>query len=99
MRLSILYREPLSSVMGWPISHVHLIAEYLGREPAPDERIEYAIAQNSALFANANRRKDSAPAKLTDFMLFREAWKKPEPESGRYSESDKLMLKALMSRS
>lgn len=47
----------------------------MAREPAPDERIEYAVAQLAAMYANAHRGKGKAPHKLSDFMLFRDAWK------------------------
>ena len=96
MRLSILYREPLHSVMDWPSSHIVLIASYLNTEPAPDERLEFSIAQLCSMLSNVNLAKDTEPRKLSDFLLFREVWK-PEVkiDSGRYSEADQLMLASL----
>lgn len=84
--------------MDWPASHIVLVASYLNKDPAPDERIEYAIAQLCAMFSNANSAKTSAPAKLKDFLLFREVWK-PEVkiDSDRYSEADQMMLASLSS--
>jgi len=102
VRLSVLYREPLARVMDWPVSHVRLIATYLSREPAPDERIELALAQIATMYANSHRPKDRPPAKLVDFLPARDAWKAAPaitPSSDRYSESDRLMLSALMNRS
>lgn len=52
-----------------------MLSQYLAREPAPDERIEYAVAQLAAMYANAHRGKGKPPYKITDFMLFRNAWK------------------------
>lgn len=87
--------------MDWPVSHVRLIATYLSREPAPDERIELALAQIATMYANSHRPKDRPPAKIVDFLAPRDVWKQAaaEPSSDRYSESDRLMLSALMSRS
>lgn len=80
MRLSILYRRPLSDVLDWPENHVALIAEYMAREPAPDERIEIAVAQLCATYVNAHRKKGAPAHPVVDFLPFRDAWKVDEPE-------------------
>lgn len=77
----MLFRRPFAEVLDWPASHVALIAEYLAHEPAPEERNEYALAQLAAIHVNGNRRKGSSPHPLSDFLLFRNAWKKQEEES------------------
>lgn len=87
--------------MEWPVSHVLLVSTYLSREPAPDERIEIALAQIATMYANTHRAKDRPPAKIADFLAPRDVWKQvpAETSSDRYSESDRLMLSALMNRS
>ena len=57
------------------------LTEYLSKEPSPVERIEYAIAQGSAIYINANRGKGGTAKKVNDLMLFSDAWK-PEDEEG-----------------
>lgn len=97
MRLSVLYREPLHRVMDWPASEVRLIAAYLAREPAPDERIEIAVAHLSAIYTNAHLQKGSEQKPIADFLLFRKAWTSPHAtQDGRYSDSDQKMLASLM---
>lgn len=92
-----MYRKPLHEVMTWPAKHIAFLATLLGREPSPEVRIEQGIAQLSALVVNAMRSKESKPAKLVDFLLYHDAFKKPEVEltSDRYSEADRLMLQSL----
>lgn len=99
LRLSVTYRTPLHEVMQWPAKHIALLATYLGREPAPEVRIEQGIAQLCALVVNAMRNKESKPAKLSDFLLYHDAFKAPQVEltSDRYSDADRLMLSSLMS--
>lgn len=83
--------------MDWPASHVQLIAAYLAREPAPDERIEFAVTQLAAIYTNAHLPKDKPQKPISDFLLFRKAWaREADASSGRYSESDQKMLAALM---
>lgn len=75
MRLSVLYRRPLSEVLSWPLSHLRLIGDYLAREPAPEERIEIAIAQLTAIYVNSKIKAGSTAKKVIDFLLFRDAFK------------------------
>lgn len=56
-----------------------MAAAYLRREPAPEERIEAALAQITAMYANAHRKKGASPYRIADFLLFDEAWKPEEP--------------------
>lgn len=84
--------------MDWPVSHIRLICAYLGTEPSAEERAEYAIAQMTSILVNVNRAKGKPPARLSEFLIFRDAWKKTvDVNSSRYSAADKLMLTSLMS--
>lgn len=66
--------------MGWPNWVLSSLREYLSREPAPIERIEYALAQLSAIQINSNLAKGSPAKKTADLLMFRDAWKKEEDE-------------------
>lgn len=57
-----------------------MLAQYLAKEPAPDERIEAAVAQLATIYVNAHRKKGTAPHSVSDLMLFRDAWKVEEAE-------------------
>lgn len=83
--------------MQWPASDVARIAAYLAREPAPEERIEFGLAQLAAIYVNANRGKSSPARKVVDFMPFHNPWKssKPAESSGRYSALDLEIMAAL----
>lgn len=96
MRLAILFRQPLSEVRNWSASDVRLLSEYLSREQAPDERIEYAVSYLTATYVNAHRPKGESPRELSEFLLFRNAWKRSPETDARYSDVDKSFLKALM---
>ena len=51
---------------------------YVERNPIDDQsNFHYPLASFQALFANANRGEGMKPARLPDFLLFRE----PDPES------------------
>lgn len=76
----MIYCVPLHEVVGWPNWVVSSLAEYLSKEPSPIERIEYAVAQGTTIYVNGNRQKGSAPKKITDLMMFANAWDKEEPE-------------------
>lgn len=81
LRLAFLFRRPLGEVLCWPSSHVALFAEYLSHEPAPEERIEYAVAQLCAMYASAHKGKGAKAPHVTDFMLFRNVWKQVKEET------------------
>ena len=88
-----MYREPLHRVMEWPASHVQLLARYLAKQPSPEERLEYGIAQLSAMYANAHSKPGSARASLSDFLLFANAWS--QDLRGRYSEEELKTIETL----
>lgn len=82
--------------MSWPASHVGLISAYLGIEPTAEERIEYSIAQLTAMFVNSNKSKGAAASRTKDFLIFRDMWNKPQVvDPTRYSETDRASLAAL----
>lgn len=56
------------------------LREYLSKEPAPIEKLEYAIAQQTAIFVNANRAKGSPAKNIHELMLFRGVWSKEGDE-------------------
>jgi len=64
--------------MGWPGWVVSSLYEYLRKEPAPIERVEYGLAQLAAIQVNMNRKKGAAAHTVNDFMLFSSAWGGPK---------------------
>lgn len=70
----MLFRRPLHEVAAWPAWEVEVLEQFLAREPAPDQRIEVAIAQLSAIWVNANRdpRKQPIPVSLDQFLLWKQ---------------------------
>lgn len=91
MRLSLLMGQPPSVVKSWPASDIHLLGQYLSREPAPAERAEYGSAYLAYMYANAHRRPHDAPKKLEQFLLWRDAWK----PRGRYADNEMDILDVL----
>ena len=94
MRLSLLMRCPVHEVMQWPLWVVQTYAEFLQREPLPEERAEVGIAQLTASFAAVHRRPGSPAPRPADFLLFRDAWTDKAP-AGRYSDLDLEMMRQL----
>jgi hypothetical protein len=69
-----LLRVPLHEVARWPQPELDLYAAFLAKEPAPDERIEIAVAQLTALGANMMRGRGQPAKSTADFLLFRDPW-------------------------
>lgn len=65
---------PVHEVARWPREELDLCAAYMAIEGTPDERIELAIANQSALTANLHRGKGKAARPLTDFIVNRDPW-------------------------
>lgn len=83
--------------MAWPARDIRVIAEYLAKEPAPDERIEYAVAQLSSIYVNGHRKQGAEAIPLGEFLMFRKAWESADLQAeDRYSDVDRSFLKALM---
>lgn len=85
--------------MAWPVSDIEMLAAYLGKLPAPEERIEYAIAYLTAMYANTHRGKGDPPHAVEKFLLFRNAFgeTRDTKKAGRYSAADQQMLAGLAS--
>ena len=81
--------------MDWPASHIALISAFTAVEPIAEDRIQYTLAQHSALFVNSNKAKGAAPSKTKDFLLFYDPWNTTALDPTRYSESDRASLSAL----
>lgn len=75
-----------------------MLAEYLSKEPAPEERQEYALAQLAAIQVNMNRGKGKPPHKIPEFMLFADAWKDEEAEKPLSFEAVAASMGAMKKR-
>ena len=80
-------RCPVHEVMRWPLWVVRTYAEFLQREPMPEERIELGIAQLASLYLGRHRNPGAAAPSVTDMLLCRDGWQNPIDES-RYSDVD-----------
>ena len=67
---------------------------YLAREPSPAERLEVAIAHLTAIYVNGHQAKGRPPARISDFLLYRNVW--PDTADGRYSDVDRQVLQELL---
>lgn len=83
-RLSLLLRRPVHELMEMPAWALRGYAQYLAKLPAPDERIEFALANLACMYGNTHRKPGSSPRKLGEFMLFKQdPWKaEADEESG-----------------
>lgn len=84
-------RVPLAQVLSWPVSHVDLHLAFLAKEPPAEDRIEWAIAQLSALMFNINRAKETAALGPSDFLPFADAWRDPAKQQGLTDEEMEMM--------
>jgi hypothetical protein len=95
----VLFRRPVREVAKWPAWEVRLLEEFLRREPDPGTRIEYTLAGFAANYFNSHARAGSPRLKLTDFLLFDQAWSKEFDEasfsSDRYSDLDREIFSNL----
>lgn len=82
------------------MSEVEFWTEYFSHVPPPNERIEFMLAQLTALMSNVNRGKGSAAARPTDFLPFADAWKrraeKQATAEGRFTDLDREILAVFM---
>jgi hypothetical protein len=91
----VIYRRPLHEVKAWPARDLTVLAQYLAERPAPEERIEYAVAYLHADYLNAQRKPGTPARSISDVMLFREP--APDATDDRYNDVDRSIIKALMS--
>lgn len=91
---------PVSAVLrGVSASEIRLMAAYLAIEPAPEERIELAIAQLTALWAHSKKPQGSEYAGPGQFLMFRDAWTRGTAEDyGGLDENDMGVMNALHGR-
>lgn len=89
--MSVVYRRPLREIAYWPSWEVRLLDYYLQHQPAPDERVEIAVATLCAMFFNVHRAKEYAPRSMKDYLPFLDPW----PVLGRYSDLDREVMAAL----
>ncbi len=94
MRLSLLMRCPLHEVLAWPLWVVHAYADFLAREPLPEERIELGIAQLASLYVGRNRKPGATAPSINDFLLCRDGWQAPVDES-LYSDVDLEIMRQI----
>lgn len=90
MRLSLLLRIGLPDLLQWPHWVLQLYAAFLEREPAPEQRLEYGLAQIASIHANSMRAPSSQPRPLTEFLLFADPWSE-SPGDGLTPEERQLM--------
>jgi len=82
--------------MRWPAWELDLMEHYLAMQPSASDRVEVALATLCAMFANANRGRNGAEAKVTDFLPYLYPWGKPAVvDMSRYNEADQSILAAL----
>lgn len=97
LQLSVMYRQPLHEVRAWPASDLRLLAKYLGKSPAHEDRVESLLAQLLACYINAHQKEGAQPKTPADFMPWLGAWKAQESGGGgRYSDVDKSIMRVLM---
>ena len=82
--------------MQWPDQVIRAYSEYLSKEPSPEEKLEYMLAYGVSVYCNANREKGKPAKPITDFMLFRGAWKSAEAVESEEPETDLGKIAMLM---
>lgn len=93
-KLAVVFRRPLHEVLDWPAWEAALLAEYLSHEPCGDDRTEIAVAQLAAIYVNAHRQKGAQPRRISDFLLFHDAWKSADEEPAESLDAFALSLGA-----
>lgn len=88
-------RRPLHEVMTWPLWVVRTYAEFLAREPMPEERTEIAVAQLTSLFGSVYRQPGSPAPRIADYLLYRDAWADADIDESRYSDVDLQIMRQL----
>jgi hypothetical protein len=85
-------------VARWPDWERDLLEHYLARNPAPEERLEYALANIATIYVSAHQGRAAPRPSLADFLLFKDAFThttSPAVDRGRYNEADMSLLEAL----
>lgn len=84
----------MREIASWPAWEVRLIDAYLNKQPAAEDRMEFALATLCAMFFNANRGKEQAARRMKDYLPFLDPWPNLG-DLGQYSELDLEVMKAL----
>jgi hypothetical protein len=92
-RLAVLFRCRVSEIARWPAWELDLVEHYLAIQPAPEERIEIAVASLHHSFATVRRRKGSPEPKLDQFLPYMNPWQR-FLDSRRYTPLDREILAA-----
>lgn len=92
----MLFRRRPSEVASWPAWEVRLLEQYLGKQPAAEDRLELALARLTAIYINCHLREGAKPSETTDYLPYLDPWPMPEDVgTGRYSALDMEILGAL----
>lgn len=89
--MAVLFRRPIHEVARWPDWELSTLDEFLAKEPAPEQRIEIALAQLCLLVFKGNFKGEKD---IKDFLPYLNAW--PSELEGRYSETDMEVIRAFM---
>lgn len=89
MRLSELFHMPVFILeMVLPAWEMIAWAEKLSKEPTPQERTEIVLAYLCSLIYNSKKGKNKPAKKVSDFMLFKDAWKEEDKKKRYVSDDD-----------
>jgi hypothetical protein len=94
VRLSLVLQRPIHEVVTWPLWVTRTYAAFLSKEPAPAERLEWAIAHLHQTYLGAHQPEGVAPPALSALLLFGDAW---EP-GGLDPELERMILNDLEGR-
>lgn len=95
----MLFRLRPSEVAAWPAWEVRLLEQYLAKQPAPEDRIEIAIARLTAVFINTHLKPGAKAVETADLLAFRDPWAGPPESEFKASNSGWLQaFKNLSSR-
>lgn len=97
--LAVTFRRPLHEIALWPAAELQLLAEYLRKRPAAEDRIELALARGQALYMNRHLKEGAQPTTPASFLPYLHPWAEPDLEEaagdGRYSALDLEIMKGL----
>jgi hypothetical protein len=92
-----LLRVGLPDLLQWPHDVLLLYAEFLATEPAPEQRIEYALAHLTQTTVNLQRAPNAQPQELAAFLMFKDPWA-PIEKAGRITAAERVMVERLRGR-
>jgi hypothetical protein len=91
-----LFRVRPSQILAWPAWELDLIEHYLAKQPAPEERVEIAIARLTLSYLSAHRGRGEPEIQLKELLpyLSPEWVEVPRFDSARYDDVDRSILEA-----